>query len=583
MIKSIIELLKLLSHSQRRKLIFLQILVTTMAFAEVVSIASIAPFMALVGNSNILITNSFLSYIYVISDLNDPYDFIFLSGITVLLLLTFSSLLSMFTTYYLGMFGSHTGTSFANRLYNYYMSQSWLFHTKNSSSKLTKNITNETTRLTDYIIQPLMQINAKIVLSIAISISLLLYNPLITLSGLAIFAIAYCIIYSFFKKILKSNSSDISKISTERFRLMSEGFGGIKEILLIGKSSYFKQSFEKAGNTLARAQGLNFAISYTPRYFIELIAFGSMIIFVLYLIKAYEGDIGEILPIVAIYSLAGFKLLPALQQIYWGVAQIKGSISALETIRDDLKQSQLSAQDTPLQKTNPYRLTECIELDNICFSYPDTYTQTLSDINFKIPANKTFGIIGRSGMGKSTLLDILLGLLNPEKGRVLIDGKVLSDANRRAWQNCIAFVPQQSFLSEGTISQNVAFGTPQNQIDEIKVKLALKMAHLLNHVQELPDGIHTEVGERGVKLSGGQKQRIGIARALYSNAQVLIFDEATSALDEETEKIIMDTINDLNGQKTIILVSHRPKILEKCDFIFDLNINRFEAVIESTS
>ena len=315
--------------------------------------------------------------------------------------------------------------------------------------------------------------------------------------------------------------------------------------------------------------GSNVALSLVPRYFIELLAFGSMITLILYLISSYEGNLGTILPILSLYALASAKLLPAFQMVYASVSNIKGNISALESIQQDIIDS-MESELVPLkpEEQNYIYPKQQISLEDITFTYPGKNELTLNQVNITIPAKSVIGIVGPSGSGKSTLIDILLGLVKPQQGQLKIDNTIIDDQNCRLWQNSIGFVAQSIFLSEGTIAENIAFGIPQDKINQDQVHQAIKLANLNEFLETLEQGIHTKVGERGVQLSGGQRQRIGIARALYHQAEVLVFDEATSSLDGITEKIIMEAINNLTGKKTIIMIAHRLKTDINCDQIF---------------
>jgi ABC-type multidrug transport system fused ATPase/permease subunit len=569
MFNMIRQLFSLLSPRQVKQFYILQVLVVVMAFTELLGIASIAPFMALVGDMSIIETNSFLAELYRLSGLTDPLDFVFYAGVLVLLALTFSTLVSMFTVWKLALYGASVGIEIADRLYAYYMQEDWQFHASGSSAQLTKQVSTEAMRITGGIIQPLMNMNAKVVLAVLISVSILIYNPIIAIVGLAIFALAYFILYRLVRKKLVSNGQKLSQVSTDRFRLMNEGFGGIKDVLLLNRSDDFIKRFEASGKIYSRALGLNTGISQVPRYFMELIAFGSMIGLVLLLIKLHQGNLGEVLPILAVYALAAFKLLPALQQIYSSLAGIKGNAAAFAAVKEDLQRS-AKQQKPMLKQALPMhmQLKNQIILDNITFSYPDKSRPAVNGVTMTIPANSVIGLVGSSGSGKSTLIDLLLGLLTPQSGDLYMDDTQITAENKRAWQNTLGFVPQSIFLSEGTIAENIAFGLPAKDIDLDQVNKALELASLTELVAQLPDGIHTKVGERGVQLSGGQRQRIGIARALYHEADVLVFDEATSALDGITEKIIMDAIHDFSGQKTIVMIAHRLKTVQKCDIIY---------------
>ena len=569
MFKVIRQLFSLLSPKQVKQFYILQVLVVVMAFTELLGIASIAPFMALVGDISILDGSSVFAELYQMSGLNNPMDFVFYTGLLVLVALTVSTLVSMFTVWSLALYGASVGVEIADRLYAYYMQEDWQFHASGSSAQLTKQVSTEALRITNGIVQPLMQMNAKVVLAILISVSILIYNPIIAIVGLLIFATAYFLLYQLVRKKLVSNGQKVSQVSTERFKLMNEGFGGIKDVLLLDRSHNFIKRFEDSGKIYARAIGLNAGISQVPRYFMELIAFGSMIGLVLLLIKLYEGNLGMVLPILAVYALAAFKLLPALQQIYSSIAQIKSNLAAFEALKVDLEQS-LNQEKLITEKVIPMRMDikEKITLSDISFNYPGKSIPAVNCVNMIIPINSVVGLVGSSGSGKSTLIDLILGLLTSQSGDLFIDNTHITPENKRAWQDILGFVPQNIFLSEGTIAENIAFGLPTKDIDLKQVHKTLELAHLAELVEQLPDGVNTKVGERGVQLSGGQRQRIGIARALYHEADVLVFDEATSALDGITEKIIMDAIHEFSGKKTIIMIAHRLKTVQKCDIIY---------------
>ena len=569
------QLFSLLSDKQRKQFYLLQILVVVMAFTEILGIASIAPFMALVGDISMLEKNNIFATLYEMSGMTDPMNFIFYTGLLVLVALTVSTIVSMYTTWKLSLYGASVGVEIADQLYTYYMKENWQFHASGSSAQLTKQVSTEAMRITSGIVQPLMRMNAKVILAVLIAISIIIYDPIVAIIGLTIFVLSYLILYKLVRKRLMIQGRELSEVSTERFRLMNEGFGGIKDVLLLNRSFDFIERFQNSGFIYARALGVNAGISQVPRYFMELIAFGSMIGLVLLLIKWHEGNLGVVLPILAVYALAAFKLLPALQQIYASMAQIKGNIAAFEAVENDLKRSYKLIKKDSMQENSSLKsiserpvLNDNFQLKNIVFNYPNKEIPAVNNVNIAIPANSVIGLVGSSGSGKSTLIDILLGLLDPKSGHLEVDGVPITQQNKRAWQDMLGFVPQSIFLSEGTIAENIAFGLPTKDIDIEQVREALELANLDELVSQLPEGINTKVGERGVQLSGGQRQRIGIARALYHKADILVFDEATSALDGITEKIIMDAIHDFSGKKTIIMIAHRLKTVQKCDTIF---------------
>ena len=568
MLSSLKRLFLLLNSSQKRRLYSLQILVLLMAFGEIAGVASIIPFMSLVGDMSQLDQNTFLAKVFEASGFESKSNFVFFTGIAVLLTLLISALISMFTLWKMSLFAHKLGSEIADLLYVYYLKQDWLFHSSGSSAQLTKSISNETSRITGLILTPLLQMNARIGLALLMTLVLIIYDPKVAIVGILVLSIGYFVLYSFVRLRLHKNGEVISQVLEERFRLMNEGFGGIKDILLFGRDRNFIDLFNKSGNKLAYSYGTNSALSQVPRFLMELIAFGSMILLVLYLINNYDGDLGAILPRLSAYALAAFKLLPAFQQIYSNFALLKGHISAFDSVEEDLENAVRFSSSLDAIELGKIKPNYNISLQNITITYPNKSEVALNKLNISIPVNSVVGIVGASGSGKSTLIDIMLGLIKPQLGHLEIDGIKIDKKNCRKWQNVIGFVPQSIFLSEGSISENVAFGIPENEIDQDKVKKAIKLSHLDEFVENLEKGIYTKVGERGVQLSGGQRQRIGIARALYHETDVLVFDEATSSLDGISEKMIMDAIHNFSGKKTIIIVAHRLKTVEKCDQIF---------------
>ena len=571
MLKTLKQLFQLLTPSQRSRFYRLQILVMLMAFGELLGIASIGPFMALVADVQLLETNATLKQIYQATGLTNPQDFLFFAGLGVLAMLALASVVSIFTTWRLSIFSYSVGTEIADRLYKHYLNQGWLFHASGSSAQLTKKVATESQRVTQQVVNPAMQMNARLVLALSIATGIITYNPVIALIGLIMFVSGYLIIYRVFRRRLVRNGQHISHTNGQRFRLMNEGFGGIKDLILLNRQQSYIEQFNQTGKILASAQGKNQAFSQAPRYFMELIAFGAMIGLVLVLLKLHNGTLSEVLPVLAVYALAGFKLLPALQQIYSSITQIKGNLASFESIKPDLIASQKAAynQQRPRQPDTSFQIG-AIQLNNISFTYPNKKQPALNNVSITIPLNQPVGFVGESGSGKSTAIDIILALIEPQQGSLQIGEHIINASNKHLWQQHIGFVPQSIFLSEGSIAENIAFGIAKQDINLEQVKKAASLARLDELINSLEQGLDTKVGERGVQLSGGQRQRIGIARALYNNAEVLVFDEATSALDGITEKYIMDAIHDLSGQRTIIMIAHRLKTVQKCDQIFML-------------
>ncbi|TDR57290.1 HlyD family secretion protein [Halomonas ventosae] len=576
MLPNLKDLYCLLTSGQRKRLIGLQLLVVLMAFAEVAGVVAIGPFMAIVGDMSQLEGEGVIARFYVLSGFQDPSDFVFWFGVSVLFILIMASCLSMFTVWKLSMYGQQIGAELSTRLYRHFMQQPWLFHAGGSSAQLTNKISQECSRITDKIIAPIMKMNAKLVMVLFMSLAILIYNPLVAATGVVVFVLVYFTLYRTVRRKLVSNGKAISQTQRERFKLMAEGFGGIKDVLLLGRQSVFNSRFEKSSRSLGRARGTTKALSEVPRYAMEMVAFGSVIFLVLYLLSAHRGNLGDILPVLSVFALAGLKLLPAFQQIYTSVATIRGNLAAFDSIREDLFNSRQSQDDDGLKETPRAHvdLHGEIELRDIVFHYPGKSEAALDKLSLIVPVNKVIGLVGASGSGKSTAIDIILGLIEPDSGDLLIDGEALTESLLNSWQNSLGFVSQSIFLADASIRENIAFGLPDEEIDDQRVLRAARMARLDELLCELPEGVETRVGERGIQLSGGQRQRIGIARALYDDANILILDEATSALDGITEKQVMDAIHDFSGNKTIIMIAHRLATVRKCDCIYLIDKGR---------
>jgi HlyD family secretion protein len=567
------SLFLLLTPSQRKNLFLLQFLVILMSFAEIASVFSIGPFMALIGNLEQLHGDSFLAKAYEFSGISNENNFVIAFGLAVIFILIFSALLSTFTLWRLAMYGARVGSDLGNRLFSYYMSESWLFHAQANSSDFINKISVETTRVTGSIILQLMYLNAKMMLALFLSLTIFIFNPSVALSGALIFSLAYFFIYRLAKRQLAINGKKISQENQSRLQLMSEGFGGIKEILLLGRQQLFNKRFFDASNNFFNAWGNSQVLSSVPRYFMELIAFSSAVLLVMFLIIANQNNLSSILPMVSIYALAGFKLLPAFQQIYFSISTIQGNIASYDNLKIDLQSS--AKKSLPDWQYLGSKITEekiefqsSIQLSNITFGYPETSKPLITNLTIKFPKNQVIGLVGPSGSGKSTIIDILMGLIDPDSGFVGYDEKILKLHQKRALQNKIGFVSQAIYLADTSIKENIAFGIPPHKINNQKIANAIKLANLIDVIQSLPDGINTLVGERGVQLSGGQRQRIGIARSLYNDPEILVFDEATSSLDGLTEKLIMEAIDSFAGKKTIILIAHRLSTVKNCNLIY---------------
>lgn len=571
MLKTLSEIFLLLTPRQKKRFLLLQVLVFFMALMEVIGITLLVPFISLITNPEIINTNLIMLTLYQFSNVGEYNHFVIWFGALVLLVLFFSTLISIITTIIMAKFAAIVGAEISQKLFSYYINESWLFHANESSARLTKQIATEAQRLTGFILIPIANINARLVMLLMLILVIVYVDPFVALCGIVMLGGVYALIYRTVKKRLIKNSNMISDSATIRFRLLNESFAGVKEVILYGRQRFFEQGFNLAINNMASAQAENNALSQVPRYLLQFIAFSWMIMLVIYLMIQNQESLERIIPVLSLYALVSFKLLPAFQQIYSNITQIKGNFSAYQGIRKDLSKAlffEKEERNIAVSSVKAISLKHTLALENIYFKYPVNDKYVLDNLSINIKSKQFIGFVGHSGAGKSTAVDMILGLISPDKGAMKIDGHILDKNEIKSWQKNIGFVPQSIFLSDGSIAENVAFGIPPEEIDFSQVARALELANLTEFILSLKDNVHTHVGERGVRLSGGQRQRIGIARALYNDPDVLVFDEATSALDGITEKAIMDAIKGLSGIKTIIMIAHRLKTIQNADIIF---------------
>lgn len=565
--KDIRHLWSLLTPIQHRQIITLQWMILLMALMEVIGVASILPFMTLVSNPDTLGGNALLANLYQASGASSVDTFLFWSGLSVLGLLTLSSITSIVTSWRIINTGQRLGADLSIRLYQHYLWQPWLFHSSHHSATLTNHIAGECQRVMSQIINPLLQMNARIVTAALLLTTVFLVNPMAATIGAAAFLVIYAALFMTVRRRLSRVGEHTSAAGQRRYRLMTEGFGAIKELMLLGRQSRFVADYKDSAHDLARQQGRMNALAQLPRYLVELTAFGAVIMLVLYLLRAENGNSSALLPLLSLYALAGFKLLPAFQQIYASLAQIRSNLPAFHAIRDDLEISQQS-HSSGLAINSALSPQRDIRLEHVSFTYPGKSQPALLDVSLTIPVNQSVAFVGPSGAGKTTCVDMILGLLPPASGKLTIDGQEVNESNRRNWQKSIGYVPQAIYLADASVRDNITLGLETSEVEEDNLARAVQLAHINDFVDQLPAGLDTMVGERGVQLSGGQRQRIGIARALYHDPAIVVLDEATSALDSISERHIMEAIADLKQQKTVIMIAHRLSTVQHCDTIF---------------
>jgi len=568
--KTFKRLLSLLSPTEIKNLyILISILIFT-ALADIIGIASILPFMAVLTNPDLIETNLTLNKIFEFSKIfgvENNQEFFFVLGIIIFLILIFTLSFKAIATYFQIRFVQLREHSIGKLLVQGYLRQPYSWFLDKHSADLGKTILSEAQQLTLNGIRSMIEFIAKGISAAAIIILLIVVDPKIAIIVGVSIGGAYFVIFFFVRKILSKVGKKRLKNNEIRFLTLAEAFGSLKEIKVGGLENIYINRFSDSSKNYALSQTYSLAIGQLPRFFLEAIAFGGILLLLIYMISK-SGNLSSALPMISLYVVAGYRLMPSLQLIYYSISNLAFINPAIDKMYEDIKNLDKNRieQDTEILQFNNY-----IDLKNISYSYPNSDELTLKNINIHIPIKSKVGIVGMTGSGKTTVVDILIGLLEAQNGTIEIDGQILSNKNLRAWQRYIGYVPQRIYLSDTTIAANIAIGEEYNKINYKTVEKVSKIANLHEFVKnELPQQYQTVIGENGARLSGGQRQRIGIARALYFNPKVLIFDEATSALDNNTEDAVLHSINNLGENITTIFITHRLSTLKKCDIIYKI-------------
>ena len=536
------------------------------SFAEILSIGTVLPFLGVLTAPEGFFAHAAAQPIIQLLGLTEPAQLLLpltivfgaaalLAGGMRLLLLWASTQLS---------YG--TGADLSISIYRRTLYQPYSVHCSRNSSEIINGILNKTSGVIS-IITMLLTLVSSAAMLITILIALLAVEPVIALAAFGGFGLIYVVIIRMTRKQLFNNSEHIARESTHVIKSLQEGLGGIRDVLINGNQATYCQIYRNADQPLRRAQGNNAFISASPRYGME--ALGMLLISVLaYTLAQQANGIAKAIPILGALALGAQRLLPVLQQAYAAWSGIQGGQSSLHDTLELLDQPLPEHADQPAAQALPF--FHNISLKQLGFRYGLQAPYVLKHFDLTIAKGSRVGFIGTTGSGKSTLLDIVMGLLQPTDGTMEVDGKAVTPANNSAWQAHIAHVPQAIFLTDSSIEENIAFGIPKDQIDHYRVRQAAQQAQIANSIETWPKKYQTFVGERGIRLSGGQRQRIGIARALYKKADVIIFDEATSALDNETEQAVMQAIESLSSDLTLLTIAHRLTTLKNCTQVVEL-------------
>ena len=557
-----------LSKRRQKQFRLLLVLMIISSLFEIVSIGMILPFLGALSMPEQVYQYPLMQPIIEVLEISKPSQLMLPLAVLFITAALLTGLIRLTLLYAITRFGYATGADLSINIYRLTLYQDYAVHVSRNSSQIINAIITKTNTVISGTILPTLNFISSMILLIGIMIALFTISTDAALSATITLGLIYWIIVRYTKNRLKKNGQIIADQSTQMVKSLQEGLGGIRDVLVDGTQQFYCRLYRDADLPLRRASGSNIFIGGSPRFAMEAIGM-SLIAGLAYISAQQEGGLAAVIPTLGALALGAQRLLPALQLAYDSYSRIKGSNSSLEDVLDLLNQRLPEHANQPPQ--NPITFEKEIEIRNVDFRYTLETPWVLKNINLSISKGSCVGFMGVTGSGKSTLIDIIMGLLSPTDGELIIDHKSLNRQNIKSWQAHIAHVPQNIFLSDASIEENIAFGIPKELIDHQQVKKAARQAQISELVGELAKGYQTQVGEQGVRLSGGQRQRIGIARALYKQADVLIFDEATSALDGKTEQLVMDTIRGLGKEITVLIISHRLSTLKQCNFIVKLD------------
>jgi ABC-type multidrug transport system fused ATPase/permease subunit len=573
------DLWSILTRPQRRRVLAAQVISVAMAFSTITGIAAIAPFFAVLGEPRLIDRNTVLHWVYVHGGFSSQRGFVVALGIAFIAVVLIANLINALGSVAMNRLALRIGTELQTTLFGEYLSRPYAFHTATNSTTLCNNVVYETARVTNGILQSALVLVANVVAALFIIVSVLLLNPAISIMMLLGLTGGYVLMYLCVHNRLLRLGQAHSRAWSDLARIVNESFGAIREILMLRDRRFFRESFERTSRNVSEAAAHVHVAGLVPKHVMECVAVSALVGAAL-VSGANAVGMGPWLGELTFIAFAAYRLLPILQQVFLCAVRIRADRAALTRIAADLRRP--SAKE-PSELRRDFLLSDSwwqqrpreeIRVKEVSFQYAADRPRVLDCVDLRIPVRATVGLVGMNGSGKTTLMDLIAGLLVPTAGELQVDGVALDDTNRADWRARIAYVPQNIFLLDSSIAENIAFGIPFDAIDRPRMARAAGLAQLAEFVATLPDGYDHRVGERGIKLSGGQRQRIGIARALYKEAPVLLLDEAMSALDGMTEAELITALEGLRGRCTIILIAHRLSMVRCCDVIFQLESGR---------
>lgn len=573
-----LQIWKHISRKRKYGFVYLLILMILSSVSEVLSISAIFPFLAILSNQDLFFQNTYVQYILSAQTVVTKDDFLWIVTTVFCIATVLSGFVKVIQVKYNTRLAFITGSDLSREVYYKTLCQPYTSHISNKSSEIINAVVAKTNMLIFQGMLPMLNILTSLSTLLFIGAGLLYVNSSVLIILVFSFTIFYKLVGTKYKKKLKENSTLISRNSSKVISILQEGLGGIRDIIIDKNQMRYCKAYSDADVPLRLSQGENLYISNSPRYLIETI--GMLLITVIAYSLASTGDSQVIVPTLGAFALASQRILPAMQSIYFSYTTINGY---KDSLIDVIKLLNLNVE-IPNSADVKIKYTNELTIKNVSYKHPGMAKPILYNINLEIKRGSTVGVIGKTGSGKSTLMDLMMGLLSTYNGSISIDGILLTQETIPAWHNLIAHVPQNIYLMDGTIRNNIAFCASEENIDDDLLIECASKAQLTEYISNLPEGLNTVVGENGIKLSGGQKQRIAIARALYKKPKIIFFDEATSALDDATEKLIINTIHRLGGELTIFMVAHRISTLEFCDIIYELgngeiiNVHTYESL-----
>lgn len=575
----------ILSPKERTRFFLVLLLVMGMALLETVGMASVMPFLTVLGDPETVVTNPLLSNLRGIAQgfgVESTNDFLFLLGFGAFLIVFVSSLYRTATIYILNDFIESCRHNIASRLLEVYLRQPYEFFLERHSGEMAKAILSEVDQLIGGVFRPIYNMLAYSLVLMCIIALLVAVNPLLALVSTCVLGGLYVLVFISLKSMLSRLGNIRATANQGRYLTTVEVFGAIKEVKLLGNEGEYLSRFRLPSQQFSSTQAIHQTVGQVPTILIEALIFGAMILLTLVLMHSAGGvngeALGQTLPLLGLYAFAAYRMKPSVQRIYQGFASLRYGKPIVDALFSDIRPNTRLAH-LPSFPPDALRPRESITIQNISYTYPNATRSTLNDLNIIIPVGSIVGIVGVTGSGKTTLVDVILGLLRPTHGAISVDKVNIDDDNLRAWQQSLGYVAQEIFLTDSSVAENIALGVDSVKIDQERVEYCARIAQVHDFISgDLPLKYQTRVGERGVRLSGGQRQRIGIARALYKDPDVLLLDEATSALDTLTESAVVKAITSLEQKKTIIMIAHRISTVKECDQIVLLDRGKVSAI-----